>query len=91
MIKLYDEYTHLTLDRRGFMDSLTRLTGSAAAAAAIVPLIAANSAQAAIVAPDDARIVTEAVTFAGSTGQLTGYLARPAAATGKLPAVLVAA
>ena len=89
MIKLYDEYTHLTLDRRGFMDSLTRLTGSAAAAAAIVPLIAANSAQAAIVAPDDARIVTEAVTFAGSTGQLTGYLARPAAATGKLPAVLV--
>lgn len=89
MIKLYDEYTHLTLDRRGFMDSLTRLTGSAAAAAAIVPLIAANSAQAAIVAPDDARIVTEAVTFAGSTGQLTGYLARPAAATSKLPAVLV--
>ena len=57
MIRIYDEYTHLTLDRRGFMDKLTRLAGSAAAAAAIAPLIAANSAKAAIVAPDDSRVV----------------------------------
>lgn len=89
MIKLYDDYTHLTLDRRRFMDSLTKLTGSAAAAAAIVPLIAANSAQAAIVPADDTRIVTETVTFQGSSGQVSGYLARPANASGKLPAVLV--
>jgi carboxymethylenebutenolidase len=89
MIKLYDDYTHLTLDRRRFMDSLTKLTGSAAAAAAIVPLIAANSAQAAIVPADDTRIVTETVTFLGSSGQVSGYLARPANAAGKLPAVLV--
>ena len=38
MIDAYDEYTHLTLDRRGFMDKLTRLAGSGAAAAAIAPL-----------------------------------------------------
>ena len=35
MIEAYDEYTHLTLDRRGFMEKLTRLAGSGAAAAAI--------------------------------------------------------
>ena len=45
MIDAYDEYTHLTLDRRGFMDKLTRLAGSGAAAAAIAPLLAANAAQ----------------------------------------------
>ena len=53
MIDAYDEYTHLTLDRRGFMEKLTRLAGSGAAAAAIAPLLAANSARAAIVAEDD--------------------------------------
>ena len=45
MINAYDEYTHLTLDRRGFMEKLTKLAGSGAAAAAIAPLLAANSAQ----------------------------------------------
>jgi len=35
MIDAYDEYTHLTLDRRGFIEKLTRLAGSGAAAAAI--------------------------------------------------------
>ena len=49
MINAYDEYTHLTLDRRSFMQKLTMLTGSAASAAAIAPLLAANSAQAEMV------------------------------------------
>ena len=42
MIDAYDEYTHLTLDRRGFMQKLTRLAGSGAAAAAIAPMLAAK-------------------------------------------------
>ena len=50
MIDAYDEYTHLTLDRRGFMEKLTKLAGSGAAAAAIAPMLAANPAQAEIVA-----------------------------------------
>lgn len=90
MIRLYDEYTHLTLDRRGFLDKLGRLAGSSAAAAAIVPLLAADKAQAAMVAADDNRVHAERVSFAGKGGiQLSGYLAKPAASTGKLPAVLV--
>ena len=50
MINAYDEYTHITLDRRGFMNRLTKLAGSGAAAAAIAPMLAASSAKAASVA-----------------------------------------
>ena len=90
MIRLYDDYTHLTLDRRDFMRKLTALSGSAAAAAAIAPVLAANSARAAIVAEDDARVKTETITWPGAEGQtMSGYLVRPADATGPLPAVIV--
>ncbi|MBC7282513.1 dienelactone hydrolase family protein [Hoeflea sp.] len=89
MIKAYDDYTHLTLERRGFMDKLTRLAGSGAAAAAIAPLLAANSARAAIVPADDAGIAASDITFPGATGDMTGYLVTPADASGALPAVVV--
>lgn len=89
MIDAYDEYTHLTLDRRGFMEKLTRLAGSGAAAAAIAPLLAANSAQAAVVAEDDARVAGEDIAYPGSSGEMKGYLVRPAGAAAKLPAVIV--
>jgi carboxymethylenebutenolidase len=89
MINAYDEYTHLTLDRRGFMEKLTKLAGSGAAAAAIAPLLAANSAQAAIVPEDDARLVAEDITWQGDGGEMKGYLVRPKDAAGKLPTVIV--
>jgi carboxymethylenebutenolidase len=89
MINLYDEYTHLTLDRRGFMEKLVKLTGSAAAAAAIAPLLSANQAQAAIVSEDDARLTSERIEYPGANGTvMKGYLARPVNA-GPLPAVIV--
>jgi len=90
MIRVYDEYTHLTLDRRDFMSKLSKLAGSSAAAAAIVPLLEASKARAAIVAEDDARLKTETITWPGAEGvTMTGYLAMPADASGKLPAVMV--
>jgi len=89
MIDLYDQYTHVTLDRRGFMEKLTRLAGSAAAAAAIAPLIAPSMAAASVVADDDPRVTASSVAFAGASGQVAGYLVRPAKASGKLPAVVV--
>jgi carboxymethylenebutenolidase len=89
IIRLYDEYTHLTLDRRGFMDKLAKLTGSAAAAAAIVPLVAANAARASIVPPDDARIETQTITYPGASGDVEAYLVMPADRSGPLPAVIV--
>jgi len=89
MIDLYDEYTHLTLDRRRFFDHLTRVAGGTAAACALLPILENNYAHAAMVAPDDSRVATETVTFPGAHGELTAYLARPAGEMGKLPAVLV--
>jgi carboxymethylenebutenolidase len=89
MIDAYDEYTHLTLDRRRFMEQLTKLAGSGAAAAAIVPMLAANSAQAAIVAEDDSRIKGEDITYPGSTGEMKGYLVKPANHSGQLGSVIV--
>ncbi|MEO5760290.1 MAG: dienelactone hydrolase family protein [Mesorhizobium sp.] len=89
MVDAYDEYTHLTLDRRRFMEQLTRLAGSGAAAAAIAPLLAANSAQAAIVAEDDARVKGEDITYPGGSGDMKGYLVKPVGQAGKLGTVIV--
>jgi carboxymethylenebutenolidase len=89
MIDAYDEYTHLTLDRRKFMDKLTKLAGSGAAAAAIAPLLAANPAAAEIVPADDARLKAEDIKWPGASGEMMGYLVRPADQTGKLGTVIV--
>ncbi len=89
MINAYDEYTHLSLDRRAFMRKLTALTGSAASAAVIAPLLAANGAQAEIIPETDARVKAEDITYPGAGGDMKGYLVVPADATGKLPAVIV--
>jgi carboxymethylenebutenolidase len=71
------------------MRKLTALTGSAATAAAIAPLLAANSAQAEMIPEADPRVQAEDVTYPGAGGDMKGYLVRPADATGKLPAVIV--
>ncbi|MGE0280033.1 MAG: dienelactone hydrolase family protein [Rhizobiaceae bacterium] len=89
MIDAYDEYTHLTLDRRGFMEKLTKLAGSGAAAAAIAPLLAANSAHAAIVPEDDARVKAQDITWPGDGGEMKGYLVVPADLSGKVGTVIV--
>src|SRR3546814_145160 len=70
-------------------DHLTRVAGGTAAAYALLPLLENNHAAAALVAPDDARVATETVSFPGVHGELTGYMARPAGDMGRLPAVLI--
>ncbi|OHV75814.1 dienelactone hydrolase family protein [Rhizobium sp. LCM 4573] len=90
MINAYDEYTHLTLDRRAFMEKLTGLAGSGAAAAAIAPLLAANGAKAEIVSAGDNRLTAEDVTYPGANGtEMKGYLVRPKNASGPLGGVIV--
>ena len=92
ILELYDEYTHAPLPRRVFLERLARLTGSAAAAAAILPMLEVRSVSAGVVAPDDPRLVSERVTYPGVTGDIKGYLVRPKPAarkSPKLPAVIV--
>ncbi|MDQ0454912.1 dienelactone hydrolase family protein [Rhizobium paknamense] len=89
MIDAYDEYTHLTLDRRGFMEKLTRLAGSGAAAAAIAPMLAASKAQAALTPDNDERLTIEHLSWPGAGGEMKGYFARPKQASAPLGGVLV--
>ena len=89
MINAYDEYTHLTLDRRDFMQKLQLLAGSAAAAAAIAPLIAADSAKAEIIPPNDSRLDAGDITYAGAPAEITAYMAAPKGGPQKLPSVIV--
>jgi carboxymethylenebutenolidase len=89
MIDLYDEYTHITLDRRAYLGRMTALVGSAAAAVAATSLIEADQAAAQIVPANDPRVRAERVTYPGGGGEMAGYLARPTNATGRLPSVIV--
>jgi carboxymethylenebutenolidase len=88
IIDLYDEFTHGDMGRRAFLERLTRLAGSTAAAMALVPLLENDYAQAAIVPADDPRLVSERVSYDSPKGQINGYLVRPKA-KGKRPVVLV--
>ncbi|WP_377296014.1 dienelactone hydrolase family protein [Rhizobium sp. SGZ-381] len=89
MIDAYDEYTHLSLDRRKFMERLTLLAGSGAAAAAIAPMLAASHAQAALVPADDARLTGADITYPGAGGEMKGYLVAPKNPAGPLGSVIV--
>ncbi|MCF3642510.1 dienelactone hydrolase family protein [Rhizobium sp. TRM95111] len=89
MIDAYDEYTHLTLDRRRFMERLTLLAGSGAAAAAIAPLLAANTAHAEMIAADDPRLAARDVAYPGGAGEMKGYLVRPEDSAASLGGVIV--
>src|SRR5438445_511222 len=88
IINLYDRFTHGGINRREFLDRLTEMAGSAAAAAALVPLLQSNYAQAAIVAPDDPRLAIETAAYEASGVKINGYLAR-LKEKGKRPAVVV--
>lgn len=86
IITLFDTYTHGGMSRRSFLDKLTLMAGSAAAATALLPVLENNYAHAAMVAEDDSRLVlTEGEIAPG----VKGLLAIPKNASGKLPAVLV--
>ncbi|OEO28682.1 carboxymethylenebutenolidase [Devosia insulae DS-56] len=78
MINLFDDYTHLSLDRRKFMDNLAKLAGSMSAATVAAALMASNAKAQGLVPEDDARLVIEDVTYPGAKGEMRGYLAYPA-------------
>jgi len=88
IINLYDNFTHGGMNRREFMDRLTALAGSAAAAIALLPLLQNDYAKAAIVTPDDARLHAEKISYDSPKGKVSAYLVRLKGTT-KRPAVIV--
>ena len=88
IINLYDRFTHGGMSRREFFDTLVEFAGTAAAAAALLPLLQNNYAQAAIVPDNDARLAIERIAYDSPKGKINAYLARPKA-KGKRPTVIV--
>lgn len=88
MIALYDDYTHLSLDRRKFMDNLAKMAGSMTAAVSIAGLMSADAKAQGLSAEDDPNLDISEVTYPGAKGEMKGYLAVPKAA-GPFPAVIV--
>ena len=82
-ITLFDRFTHGGMSRREFLDRLSLLAGSAAAANVLLPLLENNYAEAQMVPETDARLRTSMQELGAP-----GYLALPAA-EGKYPAVIV--
>ena len=87
IINLYDRFTHGGISRRDFLDRLAALTGSTAAATALLPALTNDYAQATIVAHDDPRLMSERVTYDSQAGKISGYLTR-GKNKGKRPAVI---
>ena len=72
-ITLYDRFTHGLLERREFMARMVALTGSLAAANALIGTIAARADAAPLVEPNDGRLMTRMQEVAG----YKAYVAEP--------------
>ncbi|MES2325140.1 MAG: dienelactone hydrolase family protein [Pseudomonadota bacterium] len=90
VLKLFDQYVHGQLDRRGFLSQAGRYAVGGATAAGMLAALSPSFA-ATVVAPSDPRIKASYVEYPSPNGygKLRGYLVQPASFKGKLPTVLV--
>jgi carboxymethylenebutenolidase len=91
LLDLFHEYQHGDISRRNFLDRAGKFAVGGLTAAAIFESLKPNYAWAEQVPKHDARLKTEYQTVPSpeGNGSIKGYFARPAAAGGKLPGVLV--
>jgi len=91
VLKLFDQYVHGQLSRRGFVQSAAKYSAGVVGAELLLTQLAPNFAQAQQVTPNDPRIKATYVEYPSPQGygKLRGYLVQPAHAKGKLPTVLV--
>ena len=91
VLKLFDGYVHGAISRREFLDRASKFAVGAFTATAMLESLQPNFAWAQQVPKDDKRIKTGYADYdsPNGSGKMRGYLAQPASAGGKLPAVLV--
>ena len=91
VLRLFDQYVHGAIDRRGFLNAAARFAVGTTTAAGLLAALSPQFAAAQQVKPDDPRLAAKYVEFASPKGYGTarGYLAWPAKAHGPLPVVLV--
>jgi carboxymethylenebutenolidase len=91
LLILFDAYVHGALDRRGFLDKAAKYAVGGVTAAMLLDQLSPNFVEAQVVKAEDPRIKVQSIEFDSPKGygKMRGYLAQPAKAAGKLPAVLV--
>jgi carboxymethylenebutenolidase len=91
LLDLFHEYQHGDINRREFLDRAAKFAVGGLTLAAIFEGLTPNYAWAQQVPKDDPRIKTsyETVQSPQGNGSIKGLFARPAKASGKLPAILV--
>jgi carboxymethylenebutenolidase len=91
LLILFDAYVHGIIDRRGFLDKAGRYAVGGVTAAMLLDQLSPKFLEAQVIKPEDARIKVGYVEFDSPKGygKGRGYLAQPAKASGKLPAILV--
>jgi carboxymethylenebutenolidase len=91
VMRLFDQYVHGDIDRRGFLQGAARFAAGSAGAAGLLAALAPQFAAAQQVSPDDKRLSASRVSFPSPQGYGTGrgYLVKPAKADSPLPTVLV--
>jgi carboxymethylenebutenolidase len=91
LLILFDAYVHGALDRRGFIDKAAKYAVGGVTAAMLLDQLSPKFAEAQVIKPDDTRIKTGNMEYPSpnGSGTMRGYLAQPAKAAGKLPAILV--
>ena len=91
VLTLFDRYVHGMIDRRGFMDGASKFAAGGVTAAAMFESLRPHYEWARQVAPDDARVRTEYVTYDSPQGygMVKGLIAWPETGAAPFPAVLV--
>ncbi len=91
LLELYDYYAHGIISKREFLDRAGKFAVGGLTAMALLGVMSPDYAMAEQVSFNDPDIIGEYITYASpnGNGEVRAYRVRPAAATGKLPAVVV--
>ncbi|MGB2891904.1 MAG: YghX family hydrolase [Albidovulum sp.] len=91
ILEIFDGYVHGRMSKREFIERAGKFAAAGVTGAMILEQLQPNYALAQQVAPDDPAIETMTAEYMSpeGNGRVTGLMARPSGATGKLAAVLV--
>ena len=91
LLDLYDEFVHGQVNRREFLERISKYALAGVTATALLESLLPRYALARQIDPDDPGIKTMYVTYASPDGHgsVRGYLTRPAQADGKLSSIVV--
>ena len=88
---LYDDYAHNKLERRQFIEKLSRYAIGGITVSSLLSFIMPNYIDSILVEPDDPRLNSEFITYESPKGggSIRGLLSKPVEEKGKLPGIVV--